>query len=160
VCAPLFDLAMARASRPARSGRAPVSVASHKRTAKFNATGYAQRHARRASAPSAAALADVYEHHQPRSRRIRAGVDTSLGSEDVAELGAQSGDEEVDEDGPGGRRARLVGENEEEAIGSEDDEEIDSDAAFEDEDEERYAGFDFPSATKVIPLPLTVPVWR
>ncbi len=46
-------------------------------------------------------------------------------------------------------RAKLIGEYEDgEQIGSDDDEEIDSDAAFEESDEERFAGF-FSSKKKV-----------
>jgi U3 small nucleolar RNA-associated protein 14 len=38
--------------------------------------------------------------------------------------------------------ARLIGENEDdEQVPSDDDEEVDSDAAFEESDEERFAGF-------------------
>jgi len=44
------------------------------------------------------------------------------------------------------RRPRLIGESvEDEDVPSEDDEELDSDAAFEDTDEERFAGFSFPN---------------
>ena len=42
------------------------------------------------------------------------------------------------------KRPRLIGEGENgEAIDSDEDEEIDSDAAFEEEDEIRFAEFDF-----------------
>lgn len=40
------------------------------------------------------------------------------------------------------QRARLIGEHDDdERIDSADDEELDSDAAFDESDEERYAGF-------------------
>jgi U3 small nucleolar RNA-associated protein 14 len=134
-----------------RSGRAPTSSTVKPRTAKSNAAGYAARQARRGAAPSAAALADVYEHQQARSKHTRSGVDTHVGRDELDDLDARGGDEDADAGalGLGGKNARLVGENEEEAIGSDDDEEIDSDAAFEEEDDDRYAGFDFPSAAKV-----------
>ena len=41
-------------------------------------------------------------------------------------------------------RPRLVGENDDDSgIGEDEDEEIDSDAAFEESDEDRFAGFSF-----------------
>jgi len=47
------------------------------------------------------------------------------------------------------RKPRLIGENvEDEDIPSEDDEELDSDAAFEESDEERFAGFSFPKVRR------------
>lgn len=50
--------------------------------------------------------------------------------------------DDADEDERAELRARLIGENQDdEEIASDDDEEIDSDAAFEESDEERFAGF-------------------
>ena len=60
--------------------------------------------------------------------------------------GAESGSE--DEEGVSGHRRsvrpRLVGEDDDDiGIAEDDDEEIDSDDAFEESDEERFAGFSF-----------------
>jgi hypothetical protein len=55
------------------------------------------------------------------------------------------------------RKPRLIGENvEDEDIPSEDDEELDSDAAFEESDEERFAGFSFPKVRYSLSLPFTM----
>lgn len=70
--------------------------------------------------------------------------------------GINGGDDESDAEGStaghGGLRPRLVGENDDDdRIASDEDEELDSDAAFDESDEERFAGFDF-SRSKVWPL--------
>jgi len=50
-------------------------------------------------------------------------------------------------------KPRLIGETvEDEDISSGDDEDIDSDAAFEESDEERFAGFSFPKVRTFPPL--------
>lgn len=70
----------------------------------------------------------------------RSRMTLDLDRSEAAEFGVGvdgGNDEERDE-----LRARLIGENEDnEKIDSEDDEEIDSDAAFEESDEDRFAGF-------------------
>ncbi|KAK0220989.1 Utp14-domain-containing protein [Armillaria nabsnona] len=100
--------------------------------AKFNAAGYAKRQARKEkeTAPSE----DVYEYAPDAVRRSKVKLDLDR-DEDFG--GIPDGDDEREQ-----LRARLIGENEDdEMIDSEDDEDIDSDAAFEESDEDRFAGF-------------------
>ncbi|KAF9461892.1 Utp14 protein-domain-containing protein [Collybia nuda] len=104
---------------------------------KANAAGYAKRHSKKAKT-ALGQSSDVYEYTPDLSRRSKVKLD--LDHDEAAEYGVGvDGDngEEMDES-----RARLIGENgEDEMIDSGDDEEIDSDAAFEESDEERFAGF-------------------
>lgn len=79
------------------------------------------------SKASKASAYDVYEYTPEKVRR--GGINLDLDKEELA--GLHSDDEE---DAP---KARLMGD---EQIDSEDDEEIDSDAAFEEDDEDEYAG--------------------
>ncbi|KAK0205350.1 Utp14-domain-containing protein [Desarmillaria ectypa] len=100
--------------------------------AKFNAAGYAKRQARKEkeTAPSE----DVYEYAPDAVRRSKVKLDLDR-DEDFG--GIPDVDDEREQ-----LRARLIGENEDdEMIDSEDDEDIDSDAAFEESDEDRFAGF-------------------
>ncbi|KAF5312924.1 hypothetical protein D9619_002453 [Psilocybe cf. subviscida] len=113
-----------------------------------NVAGYEARQARKAQ--TQAASADLYEHVQEKGgRRARVGLD--LDRDEAMEYGVgtdgggawESGG--LDGVGEGERealRARLLGEHEDdEQVASGDDEELDSDAAFEESDEERFAGF-------------------
>ena len=62
--------------------------------------------------------------------------------EEAFEYGVGFDGANEEEDERENMRARLIGENEDdERVDSDDDEEIDSDAAFEESDEERFAGF-------------------
>jgi U3 small nucleolar RNA-associated protein 14 len=133
---------MAASGRIARAGRTPAVVARQKSNA---VSGFAKRQAKKGKGP---ALDDVYEFQQPKQRRSRTTVDTRLGREEAAEFGfAHGGDGGEDDVERAEMRARLIGEqDEDEGLGSDEDEEIDSDAAFEEEDDDRYAGFNFPSA--------------
>ncbi|KAF8971906.1 Utp14 protein-domain-containing protein [Flammula alnicola] len=99
-----------------------------------NVAGYEKRQARKAQ--SGPASSDLYEHIQPeKGRRAKVGLD--LDREEAMEYAVGLDEEEREE-----LRARLIGETQDdEEIASEDDEEIDSDAAFEESDEERFAGF-------------------
>ncbi|KAG6856329.1 hypothetical protein H0H87_005530 [Tephrocybe sp. NHM501043] len=121
-------------SRPsgsnARSGKPRPS------TRKANAAGYAKRHSRKAKTLNGLD-SDVYEYAPEAARRSKIALD--LDRDEAAEYGVGlDGDNEAGEE----LRARLIGENgEDEMIDSDDDEEIDSDAAFEESDEERFAGF-------------------
>ncbi|KAG5724388.1 hypothetical protein E4T56_gene16087 [Termitomyces sp. T112] len=103
---------------------------------KANAAGYAQRHSKKAKALKGLG-SDVYEYAPEATRRSKVALD--LDRDEAAEYGVGlDGDNEAREE----LRARLIGENEDaEMIDSADDEEIDSDAAFEESDEERFAGF-------------------
>lgn len=114
-----------------------AAKAKGKSHAEANVAGYEKRQARKAK--SGPALTDIYEHiQQNKGRRAKVGMD--LDRDEAKEFGVGldgEGDEERDE-----LRARLIGELEDdEEVASEDDEEVDSDAAFEESDEERFAGF-------------------
>jgi U3 small nucleolar RNA-associated protein 14 len=86
------------------------------------------------------AKSDVYEYQSHKVRR--AHIPLSLDKDEAHEHGAASDDDFAADT----RKPRLIGESvEDEDILSEDDEELDSDAAFEDTDEERFAGFSFPN---------------
>ena len=124
-----------RASRPSRKAA--------------NALGYAKRQSLK-SKTLGSQLSDVYEYQQERVRRAK--VKPLLEKDEIAGAGGGAGgSEDEDEEGTGGGvgrrrevRPRLVGENDDDGgIGEDEDEEIDSDAAFEESDEERFAGFSF-----------------
>ena len=119
---------------------------------KSNAIGYAKRQSRKVKVSSGlSSLTDVYEYQPGKSRR--ANVYLSLAKEEKLNFGV---DEDEDEETGAKKRRdrarpRLVGEDaDDEVIASDDDEEIDSDAAFEESDEERYAGFNFTQKVAVI----------
>ncbi|KAG5644967.1 hypothetical protein DXG03_007339 [Asterophora parasitica] len=103
---------------------------------KINAAGYAKRQSRKAKNINGLS-SDVYEYAPEATRRSKITLD--LDHDEAAEYGVPlDGDNEAREE----LRARLIGENgDDEMIDSGDDEEIDSDAAFEESDEERFAGF-------------------
>ncbi|KAH7923802.1 Utp14-domain-containing protein [Leucogyrophana mollusca] len=144
---------MARTGRPSRpppslSKSKPAHRLSQKPSANAqkNAAGYAKRlsqksqKSQKSGESKSRSLEDVYEYAPP-GRVRRAGVRLELDRDERVGMGG-SGSEDDGEDGErGGREARLLGDGEE--VGSEDDEEIDSDGAFEESDEERFAGFDF-----------------
>ncbi|KAF4603269.1 hypothetical protein EYR38_003682 [Pleurotus pulmonarius] len=124
---------MARAGRnPTRPPPPRKSPASIK---KSNEAGFLKRKARKTQA-------EVYEYEPSRTRRAK--VDSGFDRDELKTFGGAVSDGDSDAGEPS--RARLIGENEEnEAIASDDDEEIDSDAAFEESDEDRFAGFKFAS---------------
>ncbi|KAG6813718.1 hypothetical protein H0H92_008126 [Tricholoma furcatifolium] len=102
-------------------------------TRKANAVGYAKRQSKKAKILGSG---DVYEYAPEATRRSKVALD--LDRDEAAEYAGLDGDDEARQE----LRARLIGENgDDEMIDSEDDEEIDSDAAFEESDEERFAGF-------------------
>ncbi|KIY51181.1 Utp14-domain-containing protein [Fistulina hepatica ATCC 64428] len=96
-----------------------------------NASGYAQRQAKKAAKLTAS---DVYEYapdtHHKSTRRAKIKMD--FDPEEIMGIGGEEREE---------LRARLIGENSDDEIDSEDDDEIDSDDAFEESDQDRYAGF-------------------
>ncbi|KAG5651215.1 hypothetical protein H0H81_009463 [Sphagnurus paluster] len=101
---------------------------------KANAAGYAKRHSKKAK--TLGSVSDVYEYAPEATRRSK--VRLELDREEAAEYGVgMDGYNESREE----MRARLIGENGDEEIDSGDDEEIESDDAFEESDEERFAGF-------------------
>ncbi|KAF8640434.1 hypothetical protein AX17_000099 [Amanita inopinata Kibby_2008] len=127
-------------SRRTATSRTHTQFPSHKQklsVSKSNALGYAKRQSRK---PKILSADDVYEYQPGKSRRsnVRLELDRDESKEyGVGPDGEIEGD--VDRDA---LRARLVGEaKDDESIPSDDDEEIDSDAAFEESDENRFAGF-------------------
>lgn len=130
---------MARPARPGRPGKPKFS--SHK----ANAAGYAKRH----SAKSKANLSDVYDYQHEKVRR--GNVSLTLDKEEAAEFERDGSDD--DDVGHNALKARLIGETVDgEKIDSEDDEELDSDEAFEESDDEKYAGFSFGSQVRIFIL--------
>ncbi|KAI0756427.1 Utp14 protein-domain-containing protein [Daedaleopsis nitida] len=126
-------------------GRAPGKVSKSRPLRKAaNALGYAKRQTLK-SKTLGSQLSDVYEYQQEKVRRAK--IKPLLEKDDTAGLrGGESGSE--DEEGTMGnrreRRPRLVGENDDDdGIGEDEDEEIDSDGAFEESDEEDFAGSKF-----------------
>lgn len=126
--------AMARANRTP-SGK-HSSAKPRPSASKANAAGYEKRQSRKAKALHALQPSDVYEYASEKNRRSNVALD--LDRDEAAEFGGGMGDEEREE-----LRARLIGEHDGDdgALDSGDDEEIDSDAAFEESDEDRFAGF-------------------
>ena len=78
-----------------------------------------------------------------RAHRLRA-LRAAYGPGDTLPA-VQHDDEEGDDVPTDARRAHLVGERDGDGFDSADDEEIESDDAFEEADEERFAGFNFAS---------------
>lgn len=105
---------------------------------KANALGYAKRQSRKAK--NHTSISDVYEYESGKNRR--SNVRLELDRDEEREYGIGPDGEigaDIDKEA---LRARLIGEAEDnEVIPSDDDEDIDSDAAFEESDEERFAGF-------------------
>jgi U3 small nucleolar RNA-associated protein 14 len=126
---------MARLSKNQRSSNPPVSS----RPSTFK---------RRTNHLRNITRSDVYEYQSHKVRR--AHISLALDKDEAHEHGAAS-DDDTDSNT---RKPRLIGENvEDEDVPSEDDEELDSDAAFEESDEERFAGFSFPKV-RCSPSPL------
>jgi U3 small nucleolar RNA-associated protein 14 len=130
----------------ARSGHVPSKSKSTRQKSSFKArhdskrktsavSGYAKRHARKAARSE-----DVYEYAQEKVRRSKVALD--LDREEERDAGAAYGFAPDDDVEDFRMKARLIGENgEDKKINSEDNEEIDSDDAFDEDDDERFAGF-------------------
>ncbi|KZT27611.1 Utp14-domain-containing protein [Neolentinus lepideus HHB14362 ss-1] len=140
---------MARANKKAGSSKVVPA------TRKANAAGYAKRQSSKGKAKAfAGGISDVYEYEQGRTRRSK--VPLKLDRYEATEFGVNEDGEDGNDDLGGSRssvsewtkRPRLVGENDDEGFDPEDDEEIDSDEAFEESDEERFAGLTFASDAK------------
>lgn len=131
-----------------KSGFSGKGKGTGKTHAEANVAGYEKRQARKAK--SGPALTDLYEHvQQNKGRRSKIALD--LDRDEAMEFGV--GLDGIDENEREQLRARLIGElSDDEEIASGDDEEIDSDAAFEESDEERFAGF---FSAKVCSFPVT-----
>jgi len=123
----------------AKTNRSVLGNKGRSRSHKANATGYARRHSLKAKT-----LSDVYEY-APDSRTRRLKVTLEIGRDEAAEIGLGRGGVKSDDERMDGEdmrtKARLIGEGD--MIDSGDDEDIDSDTAFEESDEERFAGFSF-----------------
>lgn len=140
---------MARAQKAQKSQKFAKSHGPSRKSA--NALGYAKRRSLKPQATSS--ISDVYEYQQEKVRRAK--VKLQLSKDERMEFGAEgSGSEDGDDDAlrrARDRRPRLVGEEDDDdnVIDEDDDEEIDSDAAFEESDEERFAGFSFASDVRI-----------
>src|SRR6266404_1995428 len=109
----------------------------------FSGSSKSSRRRGRLNAPRNSLRSDVYEYQSQKVRR--ANIPLSLDKEET-EHGFDSDGELV----ANIRKARLIGESvEDEQVPSHEDEELDSDAAFEESDEERFAGFSFPKVRHV-----------
>jgi hypothetical protein len=107
---------------------------------KANALGYAKRQARKSLTGKNVSASDVYEFAPEATRREN--VTLTLDAEEAREYRVGIDGDDTDEERRQALKARLIGENvENEMIDSDDDEEIDSDAAFDESDEDRFAGF-------------------
>ncbi|KAH9049529.1 Utp14-domain-containing protein [Lactarius hengduanensis] len=99
----------------------------------FSGSSKSTRRWGRQNPPRNPLRSDVYEYQSQKVRRANEANEHGFDSD--GDLAANI------------RKPRLIGESvEDEEIPSEDDEELDSDAAFEDSDEERFAGFSFPKS--------------
>lgn len=132
---------MARGRAPAKASTTGRSSSSRKAA---NQLGYAKRQTLK-SRTLGSQLSDVYEYQQEKVRRAK--VKPLLEKDEIVGLGGTVSASE-DEEGFLGKRKgikpRLVGEKDDDSgIGEDEDEEIDSDEAFEESDEERFAGFSF-----------------
>jgi U3 small nucleolar RNA-associated protein 14 len=120
---------MARTLKKSSSGK-PRPSSRRENPAGF----FTKRHSRKSKTPN---VSDLYEYQPETVRRSKVALE--LDRREAAEVG--HGGSESDREEP---RAWLVGERgDDERVDSGDDEEIDSDAAFEESDEERFAGFNF-----------------
>ncbi|KAI0783149.1 Utp14 protein-domain-containing protein [Abortiporus biennis] len=127
-------------------GKLQKSKKSNTPSRKANALGYAKRNAAK-SKSKGPSLSDVYEYQSEETRRGKVKL-TYEREELIGIKGGLSGSEDEGEDIVGGRKStrkpRLIGGSDDEGgIISDEDEDIDSDAAFDESDEERYAGFSF-----------------
>ena len=108
-----------------------------------NVRGFAKRQLQKSQrTPRFSDQADVYEYQSEKFRRSK--VELQLGRDELDGVRDNLSGSEDGHDPRGTGRPRLVGESDDEGgIGSDEDEEIDSDAAFDESDEERFAGFSF-----------------
>lgn len=149
--------AMARSQRPSNvNPKSKPKPGSYPQKKNSNAAGYAKRKSLKSktlsSGPSSS-LGDVYEYSGERVRRGK--LKLQLEKDEILGAGRPAdSDDDMGEGGSGrgGMHPRLLNEregDEEEGLGEDEDEEIDSDEAFEESDEERFAGFSFASAGAV-----------
>jgi U3 small nucleolar RNA-associated protein 14 len=132
---------MARSQNLLKSGRPRIS------RQRQNTLGYAKRKSLKAGTLAGGLREDVYEHQADSVRRGK--MKMLLQRNEITGLDGRAYNNE-DSAGEEGRlngrnlNPRLIGENDDEdGILEDEDEEIDSDAAFEESDDERFAGFTF-----------------
>jgi len=128
-------------------GPKPTSKKGSNASRKANAiSGFAKRQSRRAEA-TAEPGSDFYEYSSGKNKR--SAITLSLDKDEAMGLGMDGdgdGDAELDRDA---LRARIMSTDDRDAvINSDDDEEIESDDAFEESDEDRFAGFSFAKKVK------------
>lgn len=151
---------MARSTRPSNvNPKTKSKPGSYPQKKNSNAAGYAKRkslQSKTLSSGGGSSLGDVYEYQGERVRRGKLKLQLEKGELLGAGRPVDDEDDGMDEGGGrggrGGMHPRLLNENEgdeEEGLGEDEDEEIDSDEAFEESDEERFAGFSFASAGAV-----------
>lgn len=115
-----------------------------------NVRGFAKRQLQKSQkTPRFSDHADVYEYQPDKVRRSK--VKLQLERDELDGVRDDPSGSEDGADPRGGGRPRLVGESDDEGgIGEDEDEEIDSDAAFDESDEERFAGFSFASKVCIL----------
>ena len=134
-------------ARPQKLGKSSKSSASPRKSG--NALGYAKRQSLKSKALSGKTerINDVYEFEQEKVRRSKVKLQFEREElEGVGKGGLSGSEDEENGDRRGGpSRPRLVGGSDDEGggIGEDEDEEIDSDGAFDESDEDRFAGFSF-----------------
>lgn len=122
-----------------RNSKKPMSSKVPKPRKAANALGYAKRKSLKSKTIQSAA--DVYEYQPEKVRRSK--VQLVLDKDEISGVPGEVSHEEDDEGGTE-LRPRLVGEGDnDEGIADDEDDDIDSDDAFDDSDEERFAGFKF-----------------
>ncbi|TFY71054.1 hypothetical protein EVG20_g1958 [Dentipellis fragilis] len=135
-----------------RAGRPAGKSVSSARKPNSNAVGYQKRLARKGK--SQGPVSDVYEFQSKKVRREN--VQQTLDRDEEDQHGAS--DDDIDRQA---LRARLIGETvDNEQIDPDDDEELDSDAAFEESDDDQFAGFTFRSKGKANAHPKKQPKGR
>ncbi|KAI0094168.1 Utp14 protein-domain-containing protein [Irpex rosettiformis] len=140
---------MARSQQPSKPFKSGTRSSSSSQKS-FNASGYAKRKSLKSKTLSSGSLGDVYEYQTDKVRRGK--LKLKLEKDEIAGAGRPMDEDDGSEDEGGAAsslRPRLLGENDDDdEIGEDEDEEIDSDEAFEESDEERYAGFSFAGSKK------------
>ncbi|CAL1694682.1 unnamed protein product [Somion occarium] len=131
---------MARAQKPKQSRRPQA-----KSLKQNNLRGFAKRQSLKSQRSSKySESSDVYEYQPENVRRSKVKLQLEKDELDGARRDISGSEDEDDGPKRNGLRPRLVGENDDEGgLGSDEDEEIDSDEAFDESDEERFAGFNF-----------------
>ncbi|KAF8592755.1 small-subunit processome [Ramaria rubella] len=115
-------------------------------TRKARAAEYYKRRSRKAEAAS---TGDVYEYFSGKNKR--SAVILSLDKDETMGLGPENVDDGIQADRDALRTHIMSMGDADGVVNSEDDEEIESDDAFEESDEERFAGFSFSNKKGNVP---------